>query len=252
MDKFGSDIHPELNNFLLTSTHVITLHGCFPLTATLLQAFVIDESTVRNDKGVLRLSHEDVLDQNFGTPLLRNPVVDPITGSTSLRLLERLTITHNQIHVVCSDLTLPKPSGDGVLPITISMCEKRGKSRNPHECSRRFFTYYLDLSDTGHLRGFCRKQCRQGHPNVFPIVKFVLDVTQDECTVAIGGTMLPEWDYIKDLACGTYKSSFGAGGRLCLIKSTDGSTNDSDTENSTDDSDTDDLAMTVVIVVDIE
>ena len=65
-----------------------------------------------------------------------------------------------------------------------------------------------------------------------PIVNFVLDVTQDECTLGVGEVLLPERDHIKDLAHEVEISSFVTGGRLCLIEFSDGDTDDSDTDDS--------------------
>lgn len=66
-----------------------------------------------------------------------------------------------------------------------------------------------------------------------PIVNFVLDVTQDECTLGVGEVLLPERDHIKDLAYEVEISRFVTGGRLCL------------NSISTDDSD----RMTAIVLV---
>ena len=88
-----------------------------------------------------------------------------------------------------------------------------------------------------------------------PIVNFVLDVTQDECTLGVGEVLLPERDHIKDLAHEVEISSFVTGGRLCLIEFSDGDIDDSDStgEDNTKKNVTNYSNLgRVVVVMDIE
>ncbi|KAF8550224.1 hypothetical protein OG21DRAFT_1499929 [Imleria badia] len=122
---------------VLTSTHVIAVYKYFSrpsigiaTDATLFQAFIVDRFSVRNGKGVLRCSHEGVSEHHFNqVALLRNSTVEPITESTNARLLGRVDFYRN-LHVLWGDLTLPKPSGDDVLPITIVIHEEVEKTEN--------------------------------------------------------------------------------------------------------------------------
>lgn len=225
-----------------------------------MQTFIVDKSSVRDGKGVLRLSHESLSNQDLnGIAVLRNSIIDPITGSTNVRLLERLDVSRGRIRVICSDLTLPKPFGDEVLPITIAIHEKTEKSGDPDEYLRLSPCYY-NCSDTGHLRGFYRrhyKQCTHDQPRISTIVNFVLDVTQDECTLGVGEVLLPERDHIKDLAYEVEISRFVTGGRLCLnsISTDDSDTDDSDStgEDNTENNMTNYSNLgRVVVVMDIE
>ncbi|KAF8552426.1 hypothetical protein OG21DRAFT_1486246 [Imleria badia] len=138
-----------------------------------------------------------------------------------MRLLNDVYVEHDRIHVMCGDLTLPKPSGDDVLPITIVMHAKIEKGENLHEYRLGTYPYYGDCSDAGYLRGFYRKHYKvypRDQPRICPIIKFTIDFTQDECSLAIGEILPPEWNNIKDPAYGMFINSFDASGRLCLVK----------------------------------
>ncbi|KAF8549340.1 hypothetical protein OG21DRAFT_608406 [Imleria badia] len=214
------------DRIVLTSTHVIALYTNFPCpvtgTATLLQAFIVDGSSVRNGKGVLRRSHEGVSNHDFDhVALLRNSIVDPITESTNVRLLGCVGFIHD-LHVLWGDLTLPKPSGNEVLPITIAI-HKEVEKPKPEKPYGWGGVWNFDCSDAGLLRGFkfYRASSFQDPQHPSGLVKFTLDATRDECTFAVGNFLPPEWNHIKDpigRKYGKYITSFDASGRLCLVK----------------------------------
>ncbi|KAF8547148.1 hypothetical protein OG21DRAFT_1607513 [Imleria badia] len=204
---------------LLTSTHILALykdldsHSQFPVT--LIQAFTVP--SIRNGKGVLRLSHEGVSEHHFDeAALLRNSIVDSITGTTNVRLLVHLDVNHG-LNVTWGDLTLLKPSGNDVLPMTIVMNEEFRKHKKPYKrLSPRDCCFHIDCSEGGHLRGFCIDD--SSSKKNLPVMKFTVDVTQEECTLEIGEFLRPNWRHIKDPK---YRSSCfldAASGRFGFIK----------------------------------
>ncbi|KAF8550217.1 hypothetical protein OG21DRAFT_1499923 [Imleria badia] len=250
--KTGSESHFNISwtpdDIVLTGTYIIALYGSFlhtlPGITTLMQAFIVDGSSVKNGKGVLRRSHEGVSDHYFDhVALLRNPIVDPITESTNVRLLECVQF-HSDHHVVLwGDLTLPKPSGDDVLPITIATHVKFEKTK-PEKLRQCGGLLGYDCSDAGLLRGFYRTNF--SHEPRYPgcLAKFTVDATKDECTLAIGEFLAPEWNHINDPTDGRYGkyiTSYDARGRVCLVK-----------HNGMYDPDSDPGDPELVVVVDIE
>ena len=96
---------------MLTSTHVIAL---YTYGGTHVLAFTVDESAVRSGEE-LCLSHKGISDRFYqSVTLLQNSVVDPVTGSIKMKLLDYVPD-----HFACDSLTLPKQSGDDVLPISV-------------------------------------------------------------------------------------------------------------------------------------
>ncbi|KAF8555899.1 hypothetical protein OG21DRAFT_1495922 [Imleria badia] len=220
--KDGSKSHFNVSrtpeDIVLTSTHIIALYNFFlppfPGITTLLQAFTADRSFVRNGKGVLRRSHEGFSDHHFNqVALLRNSIVDPVTESTNVRMLECVHFDRG-LHVLWGDLTLPKPSGDAVLPITIAIHEKVEKPK-----TEKFYGHgglqSFGCSDAGLLKGFYRANPPQ---DPLCLMKFAVDVSQDECTLAVGEILAPEWNHIKGPTDGNCITSFDASGRFCLVK----------------------------------
>ncbi|KAF8135103.1 hypothetical protein EV363DRAFT_1447879 [Boletus edulis] len=106
------------NNVILTRTHVIsvwmyTTSGPSFDATVLIQAFIVPDSAIPHDVGELRLTHEVILDTYLHSScLLRNSIVDPVTGLVNIRLLHVTAITPiaKQSHLMCLDLALPKPS----------------------------------------------------------------------------------------------------------------------------------------------
>jgi hypothetical protein len=99
-----------------TDTHTIALrclrHGGDRI-ATFIHIFTIppDGSSVQGGSPVLCLAHEGFANcclLNVGIAM--NPSVDPITGTTHIRLLGHFS-TSKELDVTCIDLMLPKSSG---------------------------------------------------------------------------------------------------------------------------------------------
>jgi hypothetical protein len=77
-----------------TNMHVIILQDLtneWGMPCTVVQAFTIpgDQRPVEHGKGQLRLSHEGIFSSDDTVfAVIRNSVVDPITGAISMKLLE--------------------------------------------------------------------------------------------------------------------------------------------------------------------
>jgi hypothetical protein len=177
-----------------TNTHII-LFRKFPKRwadpCLLVQAFTIPDNQcpVEKEKGHLRLTHEGILYDKRVFAVIRNSVVDPITGAINVKLLARHQGSlgadglHLDFEPICIDLTLEK-SPDDVLPITINQHYVLVKGDVP----TNFFREFYDVSDDGYARGFFawdhahRDTPRRGRLNV-SVVKFTIDATQDRCVV---------------------------------------------------------------------
>jgi len=71
--------------------------------------------------GVLRLSHEGILSHEAPRIVIRNSIVDPVTGSIGVRFLDRSWDDHvgDCLHPECIDVTLHKQSPVDASPITV-------------------------------------------------------------------------------------------------------------------------------------
>lgn len=212
-------------SFVLTKTHVIVLYkySSSPgVLFTVIQAFTVppEGSSNGNGKDAMRLSHEGVLDHRFDhVILLRNSKVDRTTGSTNVRLLEQ--DFKCQLYVIY-DLTLPGSSSDEVLAIVMN--EEIKEITKLHEYKVGVCPPSVDCSDDGHLRGFYiahYEDVSQGESKVRPILKFTVDASQDECTLAFGELLLPEWNRTEGPGYETGVCFDGARGRLCFEKFAD-------------------------------
>ena len=207
------------DRILLTNTHVIALYRYLyshMIPTTLIQVFTLplDGSPTKNGKGVLRLTYEGVSDHLFRYPaILRDCIVDSITGATKVKLLE--TLDFNQcLNVTWGDLTLPEPAGNDVLPMTLVINEKIRKDEKL-EYDR---SPLIDCSNDGYVMGICRKY----GPKTCPFMKFTIDATQEECTLSIGEFLPPEWEHIEDPPYSSWTPiSFDASGWLWFVKSRD-------------------------------
>lgn len=143
---------------------------------TFIQAFVTpDSSTVRDRDGIgeLRLTRQAAVSINLlPTTLVRNSIIDPVTGSVNIRLLESVGATH----LLCHDLTLPKPcTTTDVLPLHIH-------TQLLFESSWRELQYAA--SDDGHVRGLLLSSGEHSYPHRTPDVrKFSIDASGEEIIV---------------------------------------------------------------------
>jgi hypothetical protein len=173
-----------------TKTHVILLRD---LTedwldhCIVVQAFTVpdDQRPAENGKGVLRLSHEGIFSSdNTVFALIRNSVVDPITGAINLKLLERHWNSHD-FQPICIDLTLDKPSPDDVSPITIDRHYVCIKGDVPTRDCLGFCQEYYDISDGGYARGLFTRDHSCIATEGCGVVKFTIDATQDRCVAVL-------------------------------------------------------------------
>ncbi|KAF8135096.1 hypothetical protein EV363DRAFT_1322475 [Boletus edulis] len=172
------------NNLILTKTHVISVwmytSGPSSNATVLIQAFVVPDSAIPHDVGELRLTHEVILYTYLrSSGLLRNSIVDPVTGSVNIRLLH---VTANgpaaeQSHMMCLDLALPKPvSNTDVLPISIH-------SQHLFESSCEF--EHHTVSDDGYARGLLFTEELPPYLGFRNVRKFTIDASREECAIAI-------------------------------------------------------------------
>ena len=153
------------------------------------QAFTVpdDQHSVKDGKGTLYLSHEGVFssDKNV-VAVIRNSVVDPITGAISVKLLERHPERkfYFQLEATdCIDLTLEKSSTDDVSPITIGRHPLLIKGEEPYFDRLGFCYEHLDISDDGYARGVFT-YCALSSKNC-GLMKVTIDATQDRCVVVL-------------------------------------------------------------------
>ncbi|KAH0834259.1 hypothetical protein J3R83DRAFT_11615 [Lanmaoa asiatica] len=176
---FGSTI-------VVTNTHIIILR-CYPV-GMLLQAFTVPDNQrpVENKNGVLRLSHEGILqNQKKNFTVIRNSIVDPINGSISVRLVERRW-EFNDAQPICIDLTLHRPSPVDVSPITIEQHSIIMTGNIPSLDDLVHCKQYHDISDNGYARGLLALPRPHEPPYHRTIVKFSIDATQDRCVAILG------------------------------------------------------------------
>ena len=173
----------------------------------LVQAFVVpgDQRHVENGKGELRLSHEGILSSDKDSfVVIRNSVVNPITGDISVKILERYTHSH-AFQPSCIDLTLHKPAQNDVSPITISqhpvLIQGDAPTRDDPGILGRCPNFYnFDVSDDGYARGWF-SQSHRCSPNKTPdAVKFTIDATQDHCVAVLNQLSSAEWGTIMNPA----------------------------------------------------
>lgn len=171
---------------ILTKTHVITIQmhvdGQLPDVFSLIQAFAGPDSAKhhnRTEVGELYLTHHVVLrtpPQSFG--LLRDSIVDPVTGSVNIRLLHitwgaAQTNFSRAYYMSCLDLTLPDPgSTTNILPISVHS-QKLLESISSLEP-------YTACGD-GYVRGLLLINSESPQRDVGHVRKFTIDASGEEC-----------------------------------------------------------------------
>ena len=161
-------------------THVIVIHGhmSYP-KGQLIQAYTIPDD---NQPHELRLSHETVsCDSLSSWFLLRNSVVDPATGSTSLRFLNRRFVQQ----FLCTDFALPANSSGDILPISIDTHAVLAMDSVQFGMHSKF----IQASPDGFARGFCEVDFMSTGSRVR---KFTIDATGERC-VGVVGDLCPAW-----------------------------------------------------------
>lgn len=166
--------------------------------ATLIQAFTLptDTGSEHHGTGVLSLSHEGLVD---GSPkdikVIRNSIVDPIRGTTNIRLLSQF-MDRKDMRFACVDLTLPKhmPTDmNAVLPMAIDMHDilNTDSVLSGHD---RHWTCYVEFSDDGYVRGLWQRPMLQHVSVDLPaVMRFAIDASQERCTGVLGKLSSPEW-----------------------------------------------------------
>ncbi|KAF8548843.1 hypothetical protein OG21DRAFT_668791 [Imleria badia] len=167
---------------VLTMSHIILCRASSsPFDPfQLVQAYVIPDDETHD----LRLSHEtspDVGGTSLWIPpacfLLRNSVIDPITGSTRLRILHMWRSYPNQ-EFLCTDITLPADSTADVLPISIHT-HAVFTIDDAYGFNMKFFQSSAD----GYARGLCALSIASAKPRVR---KFTIDGTGETCVGVVG------------------------------------------------------------------
>lgn len=215
-------------NVLLTNTHIIVASYCpqelaipsSTMESTLIQAFTLPASPhpAGNETGLLRLSHEGIIPVRLANLVLaRNSTIDSITESTSLRFLR---LQHEDDHLQFSSvyLTLPKSLSDIVLPVSIEANNIFTVEGGVHDPIMSPYGYYVQVSDDGYARGFCRNRAENYRLNFPWITKFTVDATGDKCVATVGPASPPRWIDDDDPPCFSMLSFDGVIGRFCYIK----------------------------------
>ena len=207
---------------------------------TLVQAFTVpDDQPLADDRnGILRLSHEGIMFHRTPCAVIRNSIVDPVTGSISVRFLCEWIATdydgHSTLHPECVDVTLHKPSPVDVSPLTVRWHEVlTSKNESIHQGLGYSFNFFDSLGD-GYARGLFTKNYHdpggaeaRAVRSISPgdIVKFTIDATRDRCVATLGQVLpLPvEWMHFKshglDIPNKWSLMCFdGIRGRLCYIR----------------------------------
>ncbi|KAF8554427.1 hypothetical protein OG21DRAFT_1497072 [Imleria badia] len=183
--------HNVSNQLVLTRTHVIAveMYGWSFDMHALIRAFVVPDSVALLDRtgvGELRLTHEVTIPTALPSfSLLRNSVVDPVTGSVNIRLL-LITPSIHEDHkdMSCLDLALPTPvSTTNVLPISI---------RSQHLFESRWTSVRYTASDDGYVRGMLLTN--SGPPHFRATSKFTIDASGEEFIVAVSDSCPVGWD----------------------------------------------------------
>ena len=198
---------------MLTNTHVFGFfhywHGNRRQDVTLIQAFTVpnDQLLGDNRNGVLRLSHKGIMFDKVPSAVIRNSIVDPISGTIGVRFLSLWGSDPPSGPLPrCIDVTLHKPSPVDVSSITVGYHTVLTNEHRPRLRQDLDFEYhFFDALGNRHMRGLFTK-CRHyaadadtdpHHYSQSAVMKFTFDATQ-ECWVATLSLFFPllaEWKY---------------------------------------------------------
>ncbi|KAG6374750.1 hypothetical protein JVT61DRAFT_4126 [Boletus reticuloceps] len=183
-------------------THIILCRGF-----RIIEAYVIPDDKETHE---LRLTHETTI-TDMQSPvrwlLLRNPVVDPITGSTHLRFLLYSSCGYN-FQLVCADITLPANSTENVLPLLL---DAHAVTMRPMSYSYIVRTELIQSSADGFARGL---DLETRIPDKFYISTFGIDATGERCMVDVGH--MSSISVAADMGYWQRASFDGTSGRLCF------------------------------------
>ncbi|KAG6379434.1 hypothetical protein JVT61DRAFT_11904 [Boletus reticuloceps] len=204
-----SDSSDPVTWVTLTNTHIISLFYHVDRTvspaaaSTLFQAFTIptDSLQVSNGTCVLRLTHEGAVPLDFqDLDLIRNSIVNSLTGVTSIRILHQ-HFEGDSLHFSYIDLTLPNhTSTDAVLPITIDSHDITVVNHVPLNLAPEK-EYHIVSSDDGYVRGlWIFGVPGNGSLNSLAdalIMRFTIDSSRDKCVVVLGQISVPLWEQLE-------------------------------------------------------
>ncbi|KAF8549626.1 hypothetical protein OG21DRAFT_1606346 [Imleria badia] len=170
-----------------TDTHIISLDCRYDWShgdTTLIQIFTIppDVSSVQEGKPILYLTHRGFLDSSLLNVGIMKPCVDPITGATSITLVDHSS-SLSGFKIICRDLMLPKPSGLGVSEMTI---HDRPAIGIQIAGGYTKFTCLVDVCDETQVRGLYwgRREGKSVDPNENQhVLKFAIDMRRDPWSV---------------------------------------------------------------------
>ncbi|KAF8141949.1 hypothetical protein EV363DRAFT_1443855 [Boletus edulis] len=187
-------------------THIILYRN--KLRHKVIEAYVIPDDKETNE---LRLTHETIthMEEPLWWFLLRNSVVNPITGFTHLRFLLYSPGGYGS-QFVCADITLPANSTGNVLPLVL----------DTHIVTMRALPYpwiihtkLIQSSADGFARGLQVGPVAQ-LSDKFYIRTFSIDATGERCMAVVGDTSpISRTD---DMIHWNTASFDGTSGRLCL------------------------------------
>ncbi|KAI9457373.1 hypothetical protein HD554DRAFT_1780831 [Boletus coccyginus] len=195
---------------LCTNTHIFCVFPyLFRPHTTLIQAFTAPDDPPLGENnlgGVLRISHEGILFHRAPCVVIRNSIVDPITGSIGVRFLDQSCgYIVRCLNLECIDVTLHKPSLVDVSPITFHWHTVVTRVNEPlcqdFWCKSNFWDSLAD----GYVRGLLTHHCsRSTYPNTAichekqsAIIKFTIDATRDCCVATLCRFLFPlpvEWE----------------------------------------------------------
>ena len=179
----GKDLFPQnkvtegYQDIVLTTTHIIVIHVIkkSPVKKLLVQAYVLPDGKELQE---LCPSHQVITEISFEQLfLLRDSVIDPITGSTHLRLL----CTYPRLE--CTDIMLPANSTENILSMSI-------KTHLVIDIPN--FHHYPDGEVVAASEGLARGVCiieAGGEGRL--ICKFSIDETSEQCVGEVGTPHLP-------------------------------------------------------------
>jgi hypothetical protein len=213
-----------------TDTHILSLYShndLFYEFVTLIQFFTIpsDGSPVQPGIPTLCLTHEGFKDERFMCAEVIKLGVDPITGATSMRLLEGRT-SGMDLEIHCVDLLLGQPRGREVLPLSVYDMPVNNiripiegvKTSRYAACTR-----YLDVGGLTELRGFYRGKPDQKSSELMEsqqVIKFSIDTRQDPWAVTWSEIGPAEWRDAADPEVDKTMKGIvfdGLRGRLCYV-----------------------------------
>ena len=163
---------PRFEKVVLTKLHIIVVcaNRSF-VKEQLVQVYMLPD----NGERTLRLSHEAIIRcrDSVSWSLLRASVIDPITGSSRLRLL-RVYRYRSKWQFECVDLTLLANSTQDILPMSVNTHVVFTVSNIRCDWGDKF----LHASANGLLRGLC---IVGPAPEGVQIRKFTIDATGERC-----------------------------------------------------------------------